>query len=482
MKTTNSKRFCDISFFIALIFKMFSSGLIYYPVLDDYIQYGGYPLYDKLSYVYLNIGTIATRPFASLADPAVWGKTFPDLWIAALIIAVCFFFAAKLLDAVFTRLGISVTPFLYAILLLIPVGFEGTYWISASSRICVGLFFLSLTAYLLIKTIDTKKGIYIIPYVVLCILSFGFYETIMIMSFLLQFIIIVTLSKSTKERITFLSVPVLCGILMAGYYILAKDIGVMGNRTGGFTFDNLWQKTVEFFSQLTEIFTVVSTKITFLGAFDGFMLIISQKLFLTLALLILISALCAYFGGKLQFFAPCKKSIAMGAVLFIVPLLINIFVQDVWLTLRSVVPCFIGLVLISSPVFNKVFKSRIVRSVTIFILVLLFSLGNICELDTYRRVNETDNLLLDKICNQLDDNVLAGNKETVVVLDSEVISPQVCYYKDHVKSVFDSDWALTGAVRAKLGNIKIKTLTPVCDENDANINGKQVIYIGGNYE
>ena len=69
-----------------------------------------------------------------------------------------------------------------------------------------------------------------------------------------------------------------------------------------------------------------------------------------------------------------------------------------------------------------------------------------------------------------------------MVLEEEIITPQVSYYKDHVKSVFSSDWALTGAVRAKCRNIKIKMITPVYSLEDFDAEGMQIIYAGGKNE
>jgi len=240
MKTTKARRFCDISFFLALAFKMFSLGLTYFPVLDDYIQYGGYPLYDKLSYVYFDIGTISARPFATLLDPALWGQMYPHLWIVLLIISILFFCGVKLISSSFERTGIFVTPFLYAVVLLIPLGFEGTYWISASSRICVGLFFTGLAVFLLTKILTEDKKILMLPYILLTVLSFGFYESVMVLSALLQFIVLLGFVKSNKKRALYLLIPLLSGMAMFIYYKLAANIGAMGSRANGFQVSMLY--------------------------------------------------------------------------------------------------------------------------------------------------------------------------------------------------------------------------------------------------
>jgi len=484
MKTVNKRFFCDIAFLAALLFKVFSQGLAYFPVLDDYIQYGGYPLYGDLSYVYLNIGTISTRPFAAILDPAVWGLFFSNMWVALLIISVMFFAGTKLIASVFERMDIHITPFLYAIVLLIPLGFEGTYWISASSRICVGLFFAGLASYMLTKLIEKNKIAYWLIYVPATVLSFGFYESVMVLSALLQLAVVLFLVKSNKKRLVYLITPAVFGASVIVYYKLAANIGAMGSRAG-FSLDGIGNKIYGLFSQFFEILVKGGGLTTAKGAWHGLLITFSSFWgVLLLVAAIIISAVCAFWGAREDFSAKAKRCIPLGIGLVFLPLVPNLLSADVWLTYRSVVPVFFGLTLVSAPLFTKLLKNKSLRTAVIFFMVFLFSLGNINELDTYKKVSQKDNLLVSEIAQQLDNDVLSGNKETIVVIPEEIITPQVSYYKDHVKSVFDSDWALTGAVRAKTKNIKIKTVTPMNAGlfalADIDTSSVQIIYIGGN--
>lgn len=480
MKLQKNRLFLDIVFLAALLFKVASLGFCYYPVLDDYIQYGGYPLYENVSHVFFNIGTISTRPFASVLDPTLWGAFYPDLFFVALIISALFFLGTKLIATSLERMNIFVTPFLYAILLLCPLGFEGTYWISASSRVCVGLFFLGLASHFLIRIIDTSKKVFFIPYAIFTLLSFGFYESVMIASAVFQFFIIITLIKDNKKRACFLITPVILGILMLLYYKLFGSIGALASRANAMTFENLPHKIYEFFYQFSEILVKGGILTVFFGAKEGFLLMIDSITgIVRLVLAVLISLACAHFGAKKEFRAPVLLSLTLGFALTFLPLAPNVLAETVWLTYRSVVVSFIGLVLISTSILSKFLKNQTVKFISLFIIVFVFSCANVNELATYERVSETDNLLVTKICEQLEPDVLSGEKEAVVVLKQEVITPQVSYYKDHVQSVFGSDWALTGAVRAKCENVKIKMITPVLSLDDTDSKDKQIIYLGG---
>ena len=481
MKIAKTRIFCDICFFAALIVKIFSSGVTYFPVLDDYIQYGGYPLYDSLSHVYLNIGTIATRPIASLLDPAVWGQMYPELWIALLVISILFFFGVKLIAGTLERTGIFITPFLYAVVLLIPLGFEGTYWISASSRICVGILFTGMAVFLLTKMITKNKKILFLPYALTTLLSFGFYESVMVLSALLQFIVIVGFVKDTKKRIRYLITPAVLGVLMLLYYKLAQNIGAMGSRASGFELSMLIPNIKELLCQFFEIVVVGGAKTTLGGAKEGLYLAAIYSPIPAIAI-IAVSACCGYFGAKASFAAKAKYCVPIGLALTFLPLVPNLLTDTVWLTYRSIVPCLFGLTIISASILSFFLKNKKARAVVIFLMVLIFMLGNLSELNTYKNVYEKDNVLVSEIARQLDDDVLSGNKETIVVFSEGILNPvpQTSYYKDHVKSVCDSDWALTGAVRAKLRNINIKMITPVLSLEGVDTQGKQIIYFGGN--
>ncbi len=483
MKSAKMRIFCDISFLAALLFKVFSKGLTYFPILDDHIQYGGYPLYESLSHVYLNIGTIVTRPFAALLDPAVWGQFYPDLWVVLLSICVLFFFGIKLIADTFERTGIFITPFLYAIVLLIPLGFEGTYWISASSRICVGLFFSGVASALLVKMLTQNKKWLFLPYALATLLSFGFYESVMVMSAFLQFVVIVGFIKNNKKRLYYLLTPVLLGISMLVYYKLIAGISTLGSRVNTFEFSMLSANIRELFTQFAEIIVDGGTKTTLFGAEEGIYLAIYSPL---LAVgVIVISALCGYFGSKSPIVAKAKYCIPIGLGFMIFPLVPNLLTDTVWLTYRSIVPSLFGLVLISASILAPLLKNSRVRGIVIFLMVFIFMLGNLSELDTYKKVSEKDDVLVTYVSDKLDSDVLAGNKEAIVVVPEGLMEPvpQVSYYKDHVKSVFDSDWALTGAVRAKTRNIKIKMLTPMTETlfalSDTDPSVTQIIYIGG---
>jgi hypothetical protein len=94
---------------------------------------------NPISDVILRIGLLSSRPFAGIFDVFVWAKFWDNLSIAMLILTAMYGVACYLFYRIlnkYVRCG-----FLFALLVgLAPFLSEGTYWISASSRIVVSLF------------------------------------------------------------------------------------------------------------------------------------------------------------------------------------------------------------------------------------------------------------------------------------------------------------------------------------------------------
>ncbi len=475
---------CDIAFALALLLKVFNSGFTYFATLDDYVQYGSYPLFD-LDYVYFYIGTVCARPLASLLDPTLWGAFWNHMWVALLLISALYFLSCVLLDRILKAEGILITPVLYAVCLLLPLTFEGTYWISASSRIVVGLFFAVCASYTLQKYLRGGKKRLIPLYTILCLLSFGFYESVMIFSGLLQLFVLIkyALEKKAYCKLWLMAIPAFGAGFLLIYYKLAANLGALASRATGFSLENLGARFSELFSQLSYIFSVGLFRTTVSGFLDGIRYLAASPVWgiCIITLIAAVSALCAYVSRKHMLRASARLCVPLGLALAILPLLPNVLVPDVWLTYRSVAVCIPGLCIAFAPLMTKLLKNRTIFALVIFLAVFVFSVGCVNEVQTYKQVNTLDNALLANVISHLDEEVLAGEKNTVLVLPHEIAVPQTSYYKDHVKSVFYSDWSLTGAVRAKTQNNNIKNITPVYSLDGVDTDGKLILCMDTSY-
>lgn len=75
----------------------------------------------------------------------------------------------------------------------------------------------------------------------------------------------------------------------------------------------------------------------------------------------------------------------------------------------------------------------------------------------------------------MDEGSRAGEHFTCVIIPEEITTEQNAFYKDHVKSVFDSDWALTGAIRARMQSLAPQYIKPVLSGTDPDADGMQII-------
>ncbi len=487
MKKSKSNILIDISFLLALLFKFFNAGFNYFCVLDDYIQYGCYPTYEPLSKVFLGIGTVATRPFAALLDPTVWGSFFPNMATALLIISVIYFLSAKLFDKTLRLCEIRLTPFLYIAYLLLPLTFEATYWISASSRIVVGMFFTSLALYSLIQYIKEKKALALIVYIISSVLSFGFYESIAVFSGLTQALVILRFAfpkghhRRNKKTLNLLLVPAICMIAILIYYKVGANF-IDVSRVSSFSLDNMYSRIIVFLKQFVYIFTAGFFLTTVGGFLDGINILTSNALIGALlgTLIIGISFLCAYSSKKKCASMRIPHSLILGAVMTFAPLLPNLLVSDVWLTYRSIFVCLPGLLVLFSPLISILFYNGYARKIAVFIFVFVCLTASVSEVNTYKNVNQVDSFITNEIVNSLNEEVLNGEYPAVVVLPCEVQVPQPSPYKDHVKSVYCADWSATGAVRAAAKNTLID-IVPCLSLDDVDLDKMQVIYLDANF-
>lgn len=482
METRKTGRWAAVLFGAALLLKYLLFGFHYYPVLDDFIQYGGYPLYHDLGHVYFEIGTMAARPLASLLDPVLWGGLWNHMWLALLLISVMHFFAVLLLDRALDYCGVSVGPIFWIAALFLPVAAEGAYWISASSRLVVGLFFAALGLYFLVRALTEGRRHFYILFVLFHLISYGFYEAAAIFSFVSVFLVAVRFWDKLKRKLWILVVPVLCLALLLLYYVWGAELGAMGSRAGGFTFSGLPGKLWEAVWQIGWIFSKGLYQSVVKGFAAGLRVLGDQGLWgfcwLVLAgcVCVFLAKICAREKTQKQ---PHWALFVCGLLLFAAPLAPNVLVESVWLPYRTVFISLIGLALMAETVAVRVFKNMRLKAVLVGLVLFVCLVANVNEYDTYRRVSERDVILAENIAERLDEEVLAGRRNVALIVLAQPMVEQVNLYKDHVKSVLEADWSLTGAVRAVTKNINIKNILLIPEGAENQITDEQVLVLDG---
>lgn len=477
-----------ILFLAALFSKYLLYGMAYFPILDDYIPYGTYPLFHDLDHVYFGIGILSTRPFASLLDPILWGQMWNHMSLALCLITLMHFFSAVLFEEVLKKSKLSVSPVFYLIFLLFPLGTEATYWIGASTRIVVGMLFCAAALYCLIGYIEKRRVYQFVLFFLFSFFSCGFYEDVLVFHVVSALLLIVFHWRRIRHKWVVCIVPALSAAFFCFYYKIASQIGAMGSRASSFSLSNMPERLGHFFSQLGEIMQAGSYQTTIKGFGEGLGILFQSGAMGILCLLCI--AFTGMMLGLLIFNHQAdrrgwKALLICGIILFFLPLTPHILVPNVWLTYRVVFVSFVGLALVLEAVFALIVRNRTaaaIQAVFLSVVMVLFGVANVNEYDTYRRVSQDDQVKLDKVIEKLDDGVKSGEKEAVIVLSQEPVLAQVSFYKDHVKSVFDSDWALTGAIRAQSKNVAIKKVTPVLSWEYYETEDKQVLYLNNQGE
>lgn len=466
--------------FLVCMLKYSVFGFHYFPVLDDFIQYDGYPLYDSLSYVYFYIGTIATRPLAAILDPLLWGALSGG--ISLFIITVMHFFSAVFFYKAAEKLGIILSSVFGIIYLLLPLGFESFYWLSASTRVVCGLFFSSAGIFFLADFISSGGKSRIFGFWLFTLLSGGFYEAALAFSCSCSLLIMIFFRKKIRQKWVF-AIPFANGAVLCGIYSALSNVGMMGSRAESFSVGSLFtlSKISSFFSQLKESLSVGIFELTKNSFLSGINVLLCGKLLPAFLLIVFFAVSLCFFIKKRETVKSSAYVFIFAAIMFFAPLAVNFLAEEVWITFRSLGFSIFAIALFADRLISLIGKNSLtgIISAVFAFAFLVCSAGEYCS---YKTVSEFDVSLSKKIYEQLDNDVLSGEKETVVIFDKfpDAFNKTVLY-KDHVKSVVFEDWSLTGAVRAQGSNIKIKKVTPLDNDGKFEKDNVQIIYADENF-
>ncbi|MEA4896252.1 MAG: hypothetical protein VB064_13480 [Oscillospiraceae bacterium] len=445
-------------------------GFNYFYQLDDYIQYHNYTAYydDKWALIN-NLGMLSARPLAGIFDLFIWSRFYGCMILAVGIISAMYAASTILLHTVFSkRFG---TGYLFFIVYaLLPMGFEGSYWVSASSRIVVGMFFAALSFYCFDKWCGEGGKRELVLFAVMQFAAFCFYEQIVFYSGALTLVImLLNVKGSGRSRAAW-------GFFMfanaALYAVITKlmPAGVYGERAELFL---PWQDGYksEVFTplllQLKEVFVGGSAAMLGGGLLRGFKLLISEP---NALYVLAVPALCFAFYSvvkkshreNISFFAELFSGILLAAA----PIVLFFFLKAPWFGLRNAVTSFCGLGLILDALFDLVFgrlkSGKAAEDIIVAALALLCCVASVSELHDYRETTLADTRIA-TAASEAFEGVSFGNNDSIWLLnvDASYVKNGNFYYHEHNYGVTSSPWALTGAIRAVSGRGEIPTVSPV---------------------
>ena len=440
MKNTEIKN--DTLFFSAFIlltvFKFSFAGFSYIPYLDDYVQYLYYPDFGSpfSEILFGGAGTAFTRPLAALLDIYFWSKFFVFPGAAVILLSVLYSLSAIFFYLSAKELKFTVSPLFLFIYALLPSAVEGTYWISAATRLVPALFFTSVSLYFMIKNRT-------LLFFIFALLSHGFYEQVSILFFCAACLIFLT---SPKKYLKEFMLALLSVSAIAAYYLIFGKMGDNSDRIG--IDPKFYTNLKTYFYALADLLFKKQLPLYTKGFIRGFRLIANTHSYMWISALFLISVFLFIFFPKEKSLSFSLKKLFSGFVLFAAPVLPFLIIKDSWLNFRNIVPSILGFAIIIDTAFSYLLKDKI--KYLAFFLMLYLCICNVSEVWDYHKTAFADRKIITEIADSYnDENILYY--EAV----SEKYLPQNSPYHDHIMSIVGSDWGLTGTVRAVLKNRNI---------------------------
>ena len=423
-----------ISFLLLAVFRFSYMGFRYIPYLDDYIQYIYYPSFNDHWNKILTggAGILFTRPLAGLADFYIWSFFHHNLGIAVIIISLLYGVSGILFCKAFHSVKIHLGYIFLTFFVLYPLNSEGTYWLSASSRIVVSLFFISISLYLAVTEHMWLFSLF-------NLISLWFYEQTAVLSFALG-IIFCTLLHKPRWIVTVIA----NFIFLAVFYIFFGKNGDNAHRMSAISIKELLPNITKTLSDTVFLFCPFSLKLITNGFIRGSIRIFKDYSYLWFTvsgiLAVLFSGLAEHTSRIIS-----KRKVFVGLFTAIVPLLPFFLIKNSSINLRNIVPCLLGVAIIMDTILPALFKSA--TPIIITVALIVFSLASATEVYDYNKTAQQD-LALAK---EISQNISETSPNITVKIKSPVYPPQNAPYRDHIKSVIGSDWGITGIVRTVSG-------------------------------
>lgn len=444
-------------------------GFTYWQQLDDYIQYHNYTAYNPdLSVLIDKLGLLSSRPLAGLSDLYIWSRFYGCMIVAVALISAMYAASAVFFHRVFSKLFGTGWLF-FAVYELLPLGFEGTYWVSASSRIVVGLFFASISLLFFDKWCEEGKPLHLAVFALSQLAAFCFYEQIVLLSGAATLVVMLCHSRGKGKR------P-LWGLLMfagaAVYMVITKlaASGVYGSRTELFLpwQENWWKDCVlPAGGQVSEVFGTGMLATVGRGLKRGLMLLVSEPNIIYCAVILLLCA-ALFFVIKsvrresVRFWAE----LLAGLFLAVVPLALFFVIRNPWFGVRNAVPSFLGLALMADALFDLIFgrlpKARTVQAAVVSLACLLCCIASVSELHDYRETTVADKQIAKTAAETvMADGWVEGRTIWILNVDASYAENANFYFHEHGYGVTSSDWALTGAIESYAGRADLPVISPI---------------------
>lgn len=457
--------------FALIFFRYTVFGFQYYPQLDDYIQYHNYGLSAEPLRLILQQGLLAARPLAGVLDVLFWSRFWSVMILAVALISALWAASALLFRQVLSRY--FPTGFFFLIVYtLFPLGMEGTYWLSASTRIVCGMFFCALSVRLFQSFLD-RGGLRLLLWLPVFVLSLGFYEQTFVLSFALICLLSLFHLRGNRAR-------AFCGAFIlpaAAFYfffthLFADSATYAARSTLILPVSRYYLDTFlpELIGQFRRVFLGGGWHIMARGFCRGIELLVSSSAVWYLPFLLALCVIVYLTASRQAANRPAppvgsakpKKQISLygstasqafwGLLLALVPLAPFFVIGTPWFSMRGAVPSFLGLGCLADAALTTVLRSlpqrKRIAAVLSAACAFVFCCAAVAEIADYKETAENDSAIVRLLCEE--DAALAGTGGNIGVLNlnPSYLKEQNYFYHEHIHGVTESAWALKGAMTA----------------------------------
>lgn len=425
-------------------------GFTYFEQFDDYARYsvftgGGLGAAGAF---------LVPEPLGAVCDSLLWSRFAGKLIWAVGIISGLYAVSGVALHAVFRR-RFGTGYVFYVVYALLPLGFEGSYWLSASTRIIPALFFAALALLFYDHWCLRGKKSMLALFIAFQFVCFCFHEQTALFSAAATVVVMLSVPQSERRRaqggwlflVNGLFVFLLTRLLPAGGDS-GKALAFLKLHPGGGLKQNpAWE-------QIAAVFQKGGAGTLGKGLKRGFALLAVEPNYiyilfiLTLAFSFYIAARNTY-RTNVRFFAELFSGLLLAAV----PLAGYFILKSPDFAVRNAVPVFCGLALmadaLSDLVFGNLRDGEKKSAVFAAVLAALCCVSSISELHDYRATTLSDT----HICIAAGQAVAelrapVGEKREILLLN---VAPSCLkdgnfFYREHDYGVTSSVEAMTNTV------------------------------------
>ena len=461
--------------FLLLMVRNGAYGFQYWPQLDDYIQYHNYAAQFDFFQLQETVGVLSSRPLAGLADFFLWSPLFDHMIWGVAVISALYVAAAVLAKKLLERY-VPVGPIFLVVMVLLPLGVEGTYWMSASTRIVVGLFLACLTAWCFGWWLDTGRWTAAISYMILLILPFGFYEqtAVLAMTLVLGMTLLECASNWKRGLLSLWVFP--AAALYFSITGMLSNGGVYGSRAELML---PWHEGY-FSTFLPEVLRQI--KVVFLdgtiytlakGTVRGIRQICSGELLLCSAAAAVLCLLYGYIA--VSFLTRNGKdrvalSVLVGVLLTIAPVTPFFILANPWFSFRGAVTSFVGMALLCDCfvclLWNLLPGKKTGPAVLAAMLALVCTLASATEVGDYKATFEADQKAAQAVHTQVlrdfpDDEARKNLNVGVLGLEPSFLPDLNYHWHEHGSGCTESAWAFTGVLVSLDTEETLPSVTPL---------------------